>query len=142
MNFYETKMGSIFFNSQLPQLTRALQEIASALSKPAPAIKLDDTADPELLHNLFYALYEPEIYGNRESISPLDCSVRQTEAALLPTLGQSHELFEQYQAAVSERDDAMALRAFCSGYRAGIQMMLSGISAPQAATQGGTQNGQ
>lgn len=142
MNFHETKMGSIFFNSQLPQLTRALQEIASALSKPAPAIKLDDTADPELLHNLFYALYEPGIYGNRESISPLDHNVRQTEAALMPTLGQSQELFEQYQAAVSERDDAMALRAFCSGYRAGIQMMLCGISTPQTVMKGSTPDGQ
>ena len=37
MNFHETKMGSIFFNSQIPKLIRALQDIASALSKPAPA---------------------------------------------------------------------------------------------------------
>lgn len=44
MNFYETKMGNIFFNSQLPKLISALQDIASALSRPAPATNPDGTA--------------------------------------------------------------------------------------------------
>ena len=43
MNFYETKMGHIFFNHQMPELIRTLQEIATALSKPAPAaVQLKD----------------------------------------------------------------------------------------------------
>ena len=93
MNFYETKMGSIFFNSQLPKLISALQDIASALSKPAPATKPDGTAlpnpapairpdgtafsdpvpainmdcmaDPDFLHDLLYWMYETEVFGNR-----------------------------------------------------------------------------
>lgn len=142
MNFYETKMGSIFFNSQLPQLTRALQEIASALSRPAHSIKLEDTADPDFLHDLLYYMYETEVFGNRAQFSSLDADVRQAEAAILAVPGQSRELFEQYQQAASRRNDAEIERAFCSGYRAGVHAVLSGISAPQAATQGGTQNGQ
>ena len=39
MNFHETKMGSIFFNQQLPELIGALREIAAVLSKPAPAAR-------------------------------------------------------------------------------------------------------
>ena len=142
MNFHETKMGSIFFNSQLPQLTRALQEIASALSKPVPAIKLEDTDDPDFLHDLLYCMYEIEVFGNRAQFSSLDADVRQAEADFLAVSGQSRELFEQYQQAADRRNDAEIERAFCSGYRAGVHAVLSGISAPQAATQGGTQNGQ
>lgn len=144
MNFHETKMGSIFFNSQLPQLTRALQEIASALSKPkpVPAVKLEDTADPDFLHDLLYCMYEIEVFGNRAQFSSLDADVRQAEAAVLAVPGQSRELFEQYQQATARRNDAEIERAFCSGYRAGVHAVLSGISAPQAATQGGAQDGQ
>ena len=44
MNFHETKMGTIFFNHQIPELIKALREIAMALSKPAPAaIQLAET---------------------------------------------------------------------------------------------------
>lgn len=143
MNFHETRMGSIFFNSQLPQLTRALQGIASALSRPAPAIRLEDTADPDFLHDLLYCMYETEVFGNRGQFSSLDKDVRQAETALLDVPGQSRELFEQYQQAAARRNDAEIERAFCCGYRAGVQMVLSGLSAPRTALQeGGGQDGQ
>lgn len=159
MNFYETKMGNIFFNSQIPKLISALQDIASALSKPSPAaldgtvlpksasairpdgtalsnsvppirpdgtallnpvpaIGMDSMADPDFLHDLLYWMYETEVFGNREQLAQFDTDVRQAEGALLPALGQSRELFEQYQSAVSRRNDAEIERAFCSGYRA------------------------
>lgn len=142
MNFYETRMGSIFFNNQLPQLTKALQGIASALSKPVPAIaiKMEDTADPDFLHDLLYCMYETEVFGNREQFSLLDKDVTQAESALLAVPGQSRELLEQYQQAASRRNDAEIERAFCCGYRAGIQVMLSGLSAPPAMPSGGTQD--
>ena len=140
MNFYETRMGSNFFNSQLPQLTKALQGIASALSKPVPAIKMENTADPDFLHDLLYCMYETEVFGNREQFSLLDKDVTQAESTLLAVPGQSRELLEQYQQAVSRRNDAEIERAFCCGYRAGVQVMLSGLSAPPAMPSGGTQN--
>ena len=154
MNFYETKMGNIFFNSQIPKLISALQDIASALSKPAPAInpggtallkpapaiRMDSMADPDFLHDLLYWMYETEVFGNRGQFSRLDKDVTQAEAALLAVPGQSRELLEQYQQAASRRNDAEIERAFCCGYRAGIQMMLSGLSAPTAMPSGGTQD--
>ena len=89
MNFYETKMGNIFFNSQIPKLISALQDIASALSKPAaainpdgtallkpaPAIRMDSVADPDFLHDLLYWMYETEVFGNREQLSRFDADV-------------------------------------------------------------------
>ena len=184
MNFHETKMGSIFFNSQLPKLISALQDIASALSKPAPAtnpdgtsiqnhapatnmdgmalpkpatvtnpggtaflnpvpaINMDGMADPDFLHDLLYWMYETEVFGNREQLAPFDADVTQAEKALLPALGQSQELFEQYQAAVSRRNDAEIERAFCSGYRAGANAFLNGLFAPQPQQTGGAPDGE
>ena len=210
MNFYETKMGSIFFNSQLPKLISALQDIASALSKPVtatnpdgtafqnpvpairpdgtalpksapatnagstallktvtnpdgmafpkpttvtnpdgavlpkpvPAINMDGMADPDFLHDLLYWMYETEVFGNREQLAPFDADVTQAEKALLPALGQSQELFEQYQPAVSRRNDAEIERAFCSGYRAGANAFLNGLFAPQPQQTGGAPDGE
>ena len=210
MNFYETKMGSIFFNSQLPKLISALQDIASALSKPVPAtnpdgtaiqnpapairpdgtalpkpapatnagstallkpvtnpggtaypksatstnpegtafsnpvpaINMDGMADPDFLHDLLYWMYETEVFGNRAQLAPFDADVTQAEKALLPALGQSQELFEQYQAAVSRRNDAEIERAFCSGYRAGANAFLNGLFAPQPQQTGGAPDGE
>ncbi len=155
MNFHETKMGSIFFNSQIPKLIRALQDIASALSKPAPAapdgtafsdpvpaIKMDSMADPDFLHDLLYWMYETDVFGNRAQLASFDADVTQAEGLLMPALAQSRELFEQYQSAVSRRNDAEIERAFCCGYRAGANALLNGLFITQDLQEGGKQNGQ
>ena len=170
MNFYETKMGSIFFNSQIPKLIRALQDIASALSKPVtatnpdgmafpkpttvtnpdgavlpkpvPAINMDGMADPDFLHDLLYWMYETEVFGNRAQLASFDADVTQAEGLLMPALAQSRELFEQYQSAVSRRNDAEIERAFCSGYRAGANAFLNGLFAPQPQQTGGARDGE
>ncbi len=134
MNFYETKMGHIFFNHQMPELIRTLQEIATALSKPAPAaVQLKDVGEPDFLHNLFYGNYEPDIYGCVTVPSRLDQNVKEAEKALLPALGQSKKLFEQYQTAVSERNSAIAEQSYCCGYRTAVQMIVSGLAMPSQA---------
>ncbi len=135
MNFHETKMGTIFFNHQIPELIKALREIATALSKPAPAaIQLTETGEPDFLHNLFYGNYEPDIYGCVTVPSRLDQNVKEAEKALVPALGQSQRLFEQYQTAVSERDSLIAEQSYCCGYRTAVQMIVSGLTTlqPQA----------
>lgn len=135
MNFHETKMGTIFFNHQIPELIKALREIAMALSKPAPAaIQLAETGEPDFLHNLFYGNYEPDIYGCVTVPSRLDQNVKEAEKSLLSALGQSQRLFEQYQTAVSERDSAIAEQSYCCGYRTAVQMIVSGLTTlpPQA----------
>ena len=155
MNFNKKKMGSIFFNSQLPKLISALQDIASALSKPAPAapdgtalfnpipaIKMDDMAEPDFLHDLLYWMYETDVFGNRAQLASFDADVTQAEGLLMPALAQSRELFEQYQSAVSRRNDAEIERAFCCGYRAGANALLNGLFITQDLQEGGKQNGQ
>lgn len=137
MNFYETKMGHIFFNHQMPELIRTLQEIATALSKPAPAaVQLKDVGETDFLHNLFYGNYEPDIYGCITVPSRLDQNVKEAEKALLPALGESKKLFEQYQAAIYERNSNIAEQSYCCGYRTAVQMIVSGLTAPPPQTGG------
>lgn len=137
MNFYETKMGHIFFNHQMPELIRTLQEIATALSKPAPAaVQLKDVGEPDFLHNLFYGNYEPDIYGCVTVPSRLDQNIKEAEKALLPALGESKKLFEQYQAAIYERNSSIAEQSYCCGYRTAVQMIVSGLTAPPPQTGG------
>ena len=136
MNFYETKMGHIFFNHQMPELIRTLQEIATALSKPAPAaVQLKDVGEPDFFHYLFYGNYEPDIYGCVTVPSRLDQNVKEAEKALLPALGESKKLFEQYQAAIYERS-SIAEQSYCCGYRTAVQMIVSGLTAPPPQTGG------
>lgn len=137
MNFHETKMGHIFFNQQIPELIRTLQKIAAALTKPSPAaIQLADTGEPDFLHDLFYGNYEPDIYGYVTVPSRLDQKVKEAENALLPALGQSKRLFEQYQTAVSERNNAIAEQSYCCGYRTAVQMIVSGLTTLPPQTGG------
>lgn len=137
MNFYETKMGSHFFNRQIPELIRALREVAAALSRPAPAaIQLAETGKPDFLHNLFYGNYELDIYGCFMVPSGLNQKVLEAEKALLPALGQSQKLFEQYQAAICERNNAITEQAYCSGYRTAVQMIVNGLATPPSQAGG------
>lgn len=139
MNFHETKMGAFFFNRQLPDLIKALREIAAALSvsKTAPAaFRLTDTGETDFLHNLFYGNYEPDIYGYVTAPSRLDQNVKEAEKALIPALGESKMLFEQYQRAISERDSAIAEQSYCCGYRTAVQMIVSGLVALPPQTGG------
>ena len=139
MNFYETKAGQVFFESQFPRLTKALEEIAAALSRPQPAMKLDATPDQELLSSLFYGSYSPEKYQSYEQIRILNRQVSQAEIALRKTLTpEADELLDVYQRADNLRDDAVAEQAYASGFRTAVQMLLAGSTTPQ--TQGGKQN--
>ena len=58
MNFYETVAGKRFFESQLPKLISALQEIAQGVHQAPSVIPLPLDA-PDILHDLFYGQYEP-----------------------------------------------------------------------------------
>ena len=54
MNFYDTVAGRRFFDYQLPGLTKALQGIADALSRPQPVLQVPVENAEKFLHDLFY----------------------------------------------------------------------------------------
>lgn len=136
MNFFETKAGHIFFESQLPKLTKALEDIAATLTHPQPVFKLDTMPDTELLSNLYYGSYDPERYQSYEQIIPLNRQVSQAEITLRKTLtSEADRLFDAYQKADNLRDDAVAEQAYVSGFRTAVQMLLAGSTTPQGGKQ-------
>ncbi len=131
MEFYQTKMGRTFFEHQVPQLIDAVNALAAALSKPAPAAALPVTADPKFLRDLFFGDYEPAIFKVSPELQRLNRTVDQDYKSLAATLSEdSMKRLEEYETAVSERNVAVMEQAYRDGVHAAVQMILAGISRP------------
>lgn len=85
MNLHETAMGQRFFNVQLPALINTLNDIAAALSRPAPSA-ISFPADPRFLTSLYYGEYEADVFKPDKRLTPFNQTVQQKEKALLPLL--------------------------------------------------------
>ena len=136
MEFYQTQMGRAFFERQVPQLIDAVNALAAALSEPVPAA-LPVSADPNLLRDLFFGDYEPEIFKVSPELQRLGQTVSQDYKALTATLSEdSMKLLEEYETAVSERNIAVTERAYEAGIRAAVQMIMAGLSRPASSEEG------
>lgn len=132
MNFYETKMGSQFFNQQLPQLIQVLQDIAAALSRPVTPVKLPPEAKSNILSDLYWGNYEPSVFFKVEEDSKLDAAVVSARTALMEVLpANARDCLEAYQAAVDARTSAVLERSYESGYRTAVQMVFAGLAVPK-----------
>lgn len=128
MNFHETQLGRRFFDGQLPKLIQTLQEIAAALSRPVPTVHLEYAATEDILHDLYYGSYEPDIFKHRQHTDKaLDHRIEQEEKALLAMITpEVIKQFERYQTAVSRRDSAVAEQAYKAGFRLAMNLFLAG----------------
>lgn len=133
MNFYETRMGHAFFERQVPQLIQSIQDLTAAMNRPAQAAVLPVEPDPEFLSELYYGNYEPGIFKQTPEADELNHAVNQAYQALAETLSeQSRECLEAYLDAVANRNTADMKRAYESGFRAAVQMIMAGLSRPAA----------
>jgi len=131
MNFHEAKMGHSFFEHQVPQLIKAVNALTAALSKPAPAVDLPVSPDPKFLDSLFFGRYQPEVYEVSSEGRRLNHAINLAHKALMETLPEHcRERLEAYEAALSERNTAVAELAYESGVRVAVQMIMSGLSRP------------
>ncbi len=133
MNFHETRMGRIFFESQLPQLIHAINCLTTALSRPVPPVVLPAAADPKFLDSLFFGSYEPEIYRVTPESRQLGRTVDLAHKALTEVLSEEgRERLVDYEAAMSKRNTAVMELAYESGVRVAVQMIVAGLSHPLA----------
>ena len=131
MNFYETKMGHIFFEHQLPQLTGAVNALTAALARHTLPAVLPVSADPGFLRELFFGDYEPEIYKVSPELQRFNRIVDQSHKSLTAALSrESMKRLEEYETALSERNLAVTEQAYKAGVRAAVQMILAGLSYP------------
>ena len=129
MEFYQTQMGRAFFERQVPQLIDAVNALAAALSKPAPATVLPVAADSNFLRDLFLGDYEPEIYKVSPELQRFNRAVDQTHTSLVATLPEdSMAQLEEYETALSERNIAVMEQAYQAGIRVAVQMIVAGLS--------------
>lgn len=134
MNFYETRLGQHFFNVQLPKLTEALENVASALSHPTPSIKPPNMDDPDFLSNLYYNLFDPDQYQPLEKMKSINKLASQSEKALREELTpHGLQLLDAYETNTFARGDMLSELAFEAGFRMAVQMILAGVSNPQNA---------
>lgn len=131
MEFYQTQMGRAFFERQVPQLIDAVNALATALSKPAPAAVLPVAADSNFLRDLFFGDYEPEIYKVSPELQRFNRAVDQAHTSLVATLPEdSMAQLEEYETALSERNIAVTEQAYQAGIRVAVQMIVAGLSPP------------
>lgn len=143
MNFYETQMGQRFFNSQLPKLIQALEKIAASLSSPPAAMNLTGMESSDILHELYCGSYEPDLFGAENETDSLSRQVMQEEHALQQMLNSDAKTqFEKYQTTVSIRNSALTERAYKSGFRLAINLLLAGSFLPTSlkSENGGRQD--
>ena len=129
MEFYQTQMVRAFFERQVPQLIDAVNALAAALSKPAPAAVLPVAADSNFLRDLFFGDYEPEIYKVSPELQRFNRAVDQAHTSLVATLPENIVAqLEEYETALSERNIAVTEQAYQAGIRVAVQMIVAGLS--------------
>ena len=133
MNFHETKMGHVFFEQQLPQLIQAVQALAAALDKPARQVALPVEGDPEFLSELYYGNYEPGIFKSTPEGDRLIQKLNAAYDVLVETLSkESCDRLDSYLEIAAERSAADIRRAYESGFRTAVQMIVAGLSRSDA----------
>lgn len=131
MNFHDTVMGRAFFERQLPQLIRAIQALTAALDKPAQQVVLPVAADPEFLSELYFGNYESGVFKQASGTSELNQAVKQAYNVLAETLPDQHrENLEAYLDVAADRNSDNMRRAYESGFRTAVQMIMAGLSRP------------
>lgn len=132
MNFYETQMGKRFFEGQLPQLIRVLEDISLSLSRKAAPFTLPAEIPENFLEELYYGNLEigvcsREGYSNhdmKEIIAVQD----ELQAQLTPELW---ELFQKCNALMGERSLKEANRMFQHGFRLAVNLIVAGLQEPK-----------
>lgn len=133
MNFHETEMGHTFFEHQLPNLIRSIDALVAALGKPAQPVILPLEPDPEFLSELYYGNYEPGTFKQTPESADLTRTINEARDALEAALSEAaQEKLRLYEDALSMRDSDEIRWAYESGFRTAVQMILAGLSRPEA----------
>lgn len=131
MNFHETVYGRRFFESQLPKLIRALENISASLPQPGASGSGKLVINPDFLHDLYYGDYEPSVFKTQsEKQKQFNHNASVAEELLRQKICNSSAAlaaFEAYQLAAGECSSIVAEQAFESGYQTALQMLAAGF---------------
>ncbi len=137
MQFYETKAGRIFFESQLPKLISVLTDISAALKNRGTAYIVKPEISEDFLADLYHGNYDPSgrPYTQKEvELTPeiVACQLQLREAVSADTW----KLIERYNDLMSSRRVIEREQAFASGFRSAMTMLAAGLSQQLAVDEG------
>lgn len=137
LQFYETKAGRIFFESQLPKLISALTDISAAMKNRGMAYVIKPDIPEDFLADLYHGNYDPSgrPYTPKEAeLTPeiVACQQQLREAVSADTW----ELIERYNDLMSSRRVIEREQAFASGFQSAMTMLVAGLSQPLAVDEG------
>ena len=132
MDFYETKTGHIFFESQLPKLIAALQDIAVSLKAPSTVLKVDYAVPKDFLTELYYGNYDPSDVPNSEPARLCTEEIMSCQRFLKALA--SPEVWthiEQYRSLLDTLSAMEREQAFAAGFQSAMTMLAAGLSQPE-----------
>ena len=137
MQFYETKEGRIFFESQLPRLISALTDISAALKKRGTAYVVKPEIPEDFLAELYHGNYDPSgrPYTKKETELTTEivaCQQQLREAVSADTW----ELIERYNTLMSRCRVIEREQAFASGFQSAMTMLAAGLSQQLTVDKG------
>ena len=131
MNFHETVAGHRFFNHQLPELIKALQGVADALSQSQPVVHLPITVPPDFLENFYFGHYEPDLEIDFARTMEFNKAIIECQNRLRQQMSpEEWNRLEEYQSLLDQRASFDAEQSFEAGFRAATKMIAAGLSAP------------
>lgn len=134
MNFHETIMGKRFFEHQLPQLIKALQDISANQSRPAVVIKLP--VEPPAQDFLETLYLESAVFEPVGMLRQYTQAAAKAQKGFFPSLStQGREACDDYQKITAERCEKLTERAYRLGFQTAVQLMVCGLSTPAQAKE-------
>lgn len=130
MQFYETQLGRVFFQGQLPKLIGALESIAAALRSPLPICQVPLEVSPNFLSDLYYGRYDPSDEPESEEQKQYTRKIMACQKSLRAMCSEAvWEQIENYRTLLNERGSVEREQAFSAGVRIAMRMVAAGLSS-------------
>lgn len=130
LQFYETQMGRVFFQGQLPKLIGALESIAAALRSPLPICQVPLEVSPNFLSDLYYGRYDPSDEPESEEQKQYTKKIADCQKSLRAVCSEAvWAQIENYRSLLDERGSIEREQAFSAGVRIVMRMVAAGLSS-------------
>lgn len=128
MEFYQTNAGRRFFESQLPKLIRALEDMTEALNRKQTPVALQVEVGDDFLRELYFGnvdigVSSTEGYSN-EKLKEITLLQEELKRALNE---EQWKLFEACSSKMSGYTSSESCRMFRHGFRLAVNLIVSGL---------------
>lgn len=132
MEFYATDMGRRFFNSQLPLLIHALQDMTAALNRRPEAVTLTTEIKDDFLKEFYYGnvgIGISSVEGmNKEKLKEITLLQEELKRELNE---EQWKLFEACSRKMTSYTSEEGCRMFQHGFRLAMKLIAAGLVVPR-----------